>query len=114
MSLGSDPHLPRQIRLPSRRIDTAVSFIDTSRPTYSAIFVLRSPAPKPARSRDGLAAPSHHHDRKSSSRLHAGSNTVGTRWGDSLPRLPHVDCAQPPGVPIRDIEQFRSEAIRFS
>src|SRR3954462_9526054 len=58
MSLGSEPHLPRQIRLPSRRIDTAVSFIDTSRPTYSAIFILRSPAPKPARSRDGLAAPS--------------------------------------------------------
>src|SRR3954451_14860155 len=57
MSLGSEPHLPRQIRLPSRRIDTAVSFIDTSRPTDSAIFVLRFPAPKPARSRDGLAAP---------------------------------------------------------
>ena len=27
--LGSDAHLPRQIRLPPRRIDTTVSFIDT-------------------------------------------------------------------------------------
>lgn len=29
MILGSDAHLPRQIRSPDRRIETAVSFIDT-------------------------------------------------------------------------------------
>src|SRR3954464_1862618 len=92
MSLGSDPHLPRHTRLPSRRIDTAVSFIDTSRPTYSAIFVLRFPAPKPVRSRNGLAAPSHHHDRKSSSRLHAGSDAVGT-MGRLAPAI--TPCGRP-------------------
>ncbi|ESY33175.1 hypothetical protein X747_30655 [Mesorhizobium sp. LNJC384A00] len=32
MMLGSNAHLPRQIRRPARRIETAVSFIDTSRP----------------------------------------------------------------------------------
>jgi hypothetical protein len=37
MTFGSDAHLPRQIRLPSRRIETTVSFIDTSRPIYSSI-----------------------------------------------------------------------------
>jgi hypothetical protein len=34
--------LPRQIRLPSLRIDTAVSFIDTSRPIYSSMAALHS------------------------------------------------------------------------
>ena len=32
---GSDAHLPRQTRLPSRRTDTAVSFNEMSRPIYS-------------------------------------------------------------------------------
>src|SRR4029079_10455623 len=40
--LGSDAHLPRQIRSPARRIETAVSFIDTSRPIYSSMAVLHS------------------------------------------------------------------------
>ncbi len=40
--LGSDAHLPRQIRSPVRRIETAVSFIDTSRPIYSSMAVLHS------------------------------------------------------------------------
>ncbi|HEV2606198.1 MAG TPA: ATP-binding protein [Microvirga sp.] len=36
-------------------------------------------------------------------------------WGVDARKGPDgVDCAQPPGVPIRDVEQFRSEAIRFS
>jgi len=42
ISLGSDGHLPRQIRLPSRRIEIAVSFKDTSRPIKSSKAVLRS------------------------------------------------------------------------
>src|SRR3954454_120249 len=94
MSLGSDPHLPRQIRLPSRWIDTAVSFIDTSRPTVSAIFVLRSPAPKPAiarRPRGTIMI----------GRAVVGSTPAPTRserWGDSLPRLPHVDA--PDGIEV--------------
>src|SRR6266550_4398275 len=37
-TFGSDGHLPRHTRLPSRRTETAVSFIETSRPTYSAIL----------------------------------------------------------------------------
>src|SRR5215213_5145595 len=37
-TFGSDAHLPRHTRLPSRRTETAVSFIETSRPTYSAIL----------------------------------------------------------------------------
>src|SRR3954464_3481092 len=93
MTLGSDPHLPRQIRLPSRRIDTAVSFIDTSRPTYSAIFILRFPAPKPraiARRPRGTIM---------IGRAAVGSTpapTLSERWGDSLPRLPHVDAPRRP------------------
>src|SRR3954466_2540587 len=83
MSLGSEPHLPRQIRLPSRRIDTAVSFIDTSRPTYSAIFVLRFPAPKPARSRDSPAAPSWSEEQQSAPRrLRHCRNDGATRSRD--------------------------------
>src|SRR3954462_12575527 len=60
--LGDEPRIGAALAAPDplavAAIDTAVSFIDTSRPTYSAIFILRSPAPKPARSRDGLATPS--------------------------------------------------------
>src|SRR5262249_43809190 len=37
-TFGSDGHLPRRTRFPSRRTETAVSLIETSRPTYSAIF----------------------------------------------------------------------------
>jgi transposase len=33
-------HLPRQTRFPSRRIETAVSFNETSRPIYSPVVVL--------------------------------------------------------------------------
>src|SRR3954447_1716197 len=83
MSLGSEPHLPRQIRLPSRRIDTAVSSIDTSRPTDSAIFILQSPAPKPARSRDSLAAPSSSEEQPSAPRrLQHCRNDGATRSRD--------------------------------
>ena len=39
-NVGSDAKLPRQIRLPSRRIETAVSSIDTSNPICSPMFVL--------------------------------------------------------------------------
>jgi hypothetical protein len=42
MSLGSDEHLPRQTRLPPRRIDTAVSFIYTSSPVQSSLAMLNS------------------------------------------------------------------------
>src|SRR5258707_9349740 len=37
-TFGSDGHLPCHTRLPSLRTETAVSFIETSRPTYSAIL----------------------------------------------------------------------------
>ncbi|MBB3452798.1 hypothetical protein FHT86_001054 [Rhizobium sp. BK313] len=40
MAAGSEAHFPRQIRLPARRIEIAVSFIDTSRPIYSVMAVL--------------------------------------------------------------------------
>ncbi|TJV28474.1 MAG: hypothetical protein E5Y18_16450, partial [Mesorhizobium sp.] len=40
MTFGSEAHLPRQTRLPSRRMETAVSFIETSRPIQSSMAVL--------------------------------------------------------------------------
>jgi hypothetical protein len=73
--LGSDAHLPRQIRSPARRIETAVSFIDTSRPIILPwLFSIRCLGP-------------------ASSREPAISSYRGTATGggDSLPRLPPVD-----------------------
>src|SRR4051812_18293148 len=60
--LGDEPRIGAALAAPDPFAVAADrhrrSFIDTSRPTYSAIFILRSPAPKPARSRDSLAASS--------------------------------------------------------
>src|SRR5690606_37536013 len=41
-SCGSDTHLPRQIRLPSWRMEIAVSFNETSKPIYCPMVALRS------------------------------------------------------------------------
>ncbi len=38
-NLGSEAHLPRHTRLPSRRTDTDVSFSETSSPIYSPMAV---------------------------------------------------------------------------
>ena len=53
---GSDAHLPRQIRLPSCRIEIAVSFMDTSRPIYCSMAVLRS-MPGPGVNREPVLHP---------------------------------------------------------
>src|SRR5215472_12532696 len=75
--LGSDAHLPRQIRSPARRIETAVSFIDTSRPIYSSMAVLHS-----------MLGPGVH---VVSPLFHPIGEQPLILRGDSLPRLPHVD-----------------------
>src|ERR1700756_3217194 len=85
--LGSDAHLPRQIRLPARRIETDVSFIDTSRLIYSSMAVLHSMLGPGVQSRARISI--------LSGNSHRLPSIVG--WdcfrGDSLPRLPHVDGA---------------------
>src|SRR5579859_609066 len=41
-SFGSEAHFPRQLRLPSSRIETAVSFRETSSPIYCSMVALHS------------------------------------------------------------------------